>query len=271
MPEESPVYDPKRAAEAFEYLKPRLLDVPEKNLGSLLIDLQAVAPVVLAVAELCAKKEVNDRFKLLPKQVFDIDHLEELADLAWAGWYVRSEHISAEATSTGAQVPAELIASAMERKARMLKVLDYFLGDDDEVGPELASIRSGKGYLDLASDKTRLAGLYEKHTKDIKKDKKHFRETDEADARADAAAIIRHLGTTTASAEKWMNFQLRVWHLLRASYDEVSATGRYLFRNEALASRFPSLFTATRKPRRRAPAPMSDGDVVDNGGSTPPA
>jgi hypothetical protein len=268
MTEPSRVYDPKRAAAAFDRLKPRLLEIPEKDIGTILVDLQVAAPVVLAVAELCATPKVRRLFDLLPDEVFDSSHLDELANLAWAGWYLRVQHLTALASLKGAQVPANVVTTATERKTRMLLVLEYFVGDDESAGPELASIRSGSGYLDLASDLTRLAALYAVHVKDIKGDKKRYHATDEADARADAATIIKHLGAPSKSAEKWMSYQLRLWHLLRISYEEVAAAGSYLFRHETLASRFPSLFTATRKPPRKRTASSVSGESTD---PTPPA
>jgi hypothetical protein len=139
-------------------------------------------------------------------------------------------------------------------------MLEYWFGDDDVIGAELAAIRSGPGYQDLANDLDALADLYQapgvKQT--ISADGKHFRASDVADARRNSQAIFKGLGLAEDDeAARWTDLTHRAWTLLLGSYEEHRECGSFLFRDaEDVSTTYPSLITAV-----RAPAVRRQGDA----------
>lgn len=249
------VYDPMRGAAALEKVMPLLMELDDQRLEVVNLDLQAIALVVLEVSDFIAQPAIQKRFALLPREVFDQGHVEALPDLAWAGWHVRIEQLSAAASGTKAMLPLDLVERATLRRGRMLKVLEYHLGDHPVAGPVIISIRAETGSIDLATDMVRCAKLYRQFKSLLCIDKRLYRPEDEAEARADSAEIMRQLRSHTGEAARWAELAARVWTVLWPTYEEVAATGRYLFRNDSRQERFPSLHSATRRtPARPAPA-----------------
>lgn len=134
----------------------------------------------------------------------------------------------------------------------MQRVLAYNLDHLDDVAARLASIRARTGYLDLAHDLARLSGLYLEHAPVLAMDVRHYQASDAATASKLAQAIYQVLGDGLPSdAPYWREYLGRAWTLLVVTYDEVCATGRWLFRARNGKTRFPSLYTSGRQPRRR--------------------
>ena len=252
-------YDEALGRAAFERLQPALRDLPAEGLEHVNLDLRRVAIAALKLAAVVEQPALRARFDLLPASVFDSKHLKNLPELAWAAWHVRNELLAARARSTDVQVSAALVHDASEAKDRMMRVADYYFGDDPELGAEVASIRSGSGYLDLASDLTRLATLFDAHPEVVAADTRWYRADDVAAARRYSAAIIGALAGDDGG--EWDDLSARVFTLLRRAYDEVRATGRYLFRHERRQHDFPSIFAAAR-PLRSRRAPTAEAPVI---------
>jgi hypothetical protein len=148
-------------------------------------------------------------------------------------------------------LPASLVVSAFELRARMLRCADYQL-DDEREQRELARIRSGSGHVDLADDLSALARLYEIHQKALAKDQKSFRAEDAGAARALASSIQEHLGkgaskATRAAATAWAS----AFASLREAHDELVAAARFLDRGaEDPEQLYPSLFSRAASRRR---------------------
>ena len=252
--------DPTRAKAAFKAVMPRISDIPARDVAHVNVDLRAAAVVALGVAELAGSPEVRPLYESLPEEVFDIRYLDDLPDLAWAAWHARLEGMSASASSRDAMLPAPLVDQAAELRSRMLRVVGYYLEDHPDAGAEVASIRSGVGYLDQAADLDRLAALYEEHREAIEDDPRWYQPEDADDARRTSAEILRHLGSSgDDTSQMWTDRQARIWTLLRRCYDEVRDAGRYLFRHDPRRKRFPSLHAASRsRSPARAPAPAEE-------------
>jgi hypothetical protein len=138
-------------------------------------------------------------------------------------------------------------------KQRMLKVLEYNLDHLDDVTLRLDDIRPRRGYLDLPHVLLRLAAMYQEHAVALAADVRRYRADDAVTAGLLALEIQQVLGDGLPSeARTWAEHLSRVWTLLVVTYDEVSATGRWLFRRRNGKARFPSLYTAGRQPRRTA-------------------
>src|SRR5690606_8178363 len=132
--------------------------------------------------------------------------------------------------------------------------LDYYLDEDRAGQDELAAIRQGKGYMNLANGLIRLARLYELHADALARDGHRYRAADRDDASRVAHAIMRQLGEGRIDdAARWSDYVRRAWTLLARIYEQVSAAGRFLFRDENADALFPSLVTVCRARGRRGP------------------
>ena len=253
---------------AFEKVRAKAKAIPPKQLKPLRLDLRSVAIVLLGVNDVLEDPKVRECFEALPDRAFDPKHLDELTDLALAGWYVRDTGLDATARAEAAQMPPELAEAAVELRARMHKQAGYYLGDDPKWAAQLRGIRGGRSYTDLVSDLTRLAGVCEDNRSVLERDPKLYRPTDVADARRYAWELIERLGER--SVDHWSNMSVRVWTLLEACYREIQAAARFLFRDAPeLDCQFPSLYRAARaKPRDRS---QSDGADVETNGVTAPS
>jgi hypothetical protein len=138
------------------------------------------------------------------------------------------------------------------------------------VEAELADIRGGHGYADLSADLLRLAEVYEAHEPRLSGDASHYRPGDRRRARELAQCILEHLGEGTVTEERrWADYVQRAWTFAVNTYEEVSATGRWLFRHEDGEEKFPSLFATLRQsPGSRATTPGSADDADGAGLAT---
>ncbi len=160
----------------------------------------------------------------------------------------------------GGILPDDVVTAANELRQRMLRVLDYHFADHDEVAEQLADIRVGRGYADLRDDLMRLGELYEEHSETLAADARHYRAEDRALAGRLAHAVYQVLGDGRKSEiSYWTEYHTRAWSLLLATYDEVSALGRWLYRHEDGATRFPSLYSVGRRRRGANGGSAEDG------------
>lgn len=123
----------------------------------------------------------------------------------------------------------------------MLDVCAYHFRDDAALRAQVDDIRSGQGYLDLAEDLHRLAGLYRGQAATLKQDLRFYREGDAKDALDLSGGITRELrsqGPQAAREVAWLTFAV-----LAALYAEVARAAHFLLR-EAGEAAFPSLITA---------------------------
>ncbi len=68
-----------------------------------------------------------------------------------------------------AQVDVAIVQQATELRERMLKTAEYNLEHKETVARELADIRTGTGYLDLANDCSRLAATPKHRDRDCER------------------------------------------------------------------------------------------------------
>lgn len=244
--------EPQAASKAFAAIRPRLLDVPNERVEPARADVIKAAVVAWSVARFIQQPELRARFARLPKEEFNQAHVDDLAPIALATFHAATELQSAQATTSSAKLPVDLLQSATEIKYRMLKLVEYHLGDHPTDGAEVADIRQGAGHLDLALDLSRLAKLYQKHKNIVKKDPKNYAASDMDDARKYSAEILRLLGESrNENAKTWADMVARAWIVLLDVYGEVSSAGRWLLRRDDPETRFPSLWAAARPGQGR--------------------
>jgi hypothetical protein len=254
--------DPEAAAKAFSALRSRLAAIADERVEPARADVMKAAIAAWSVARFIEQPEVRARFARLPKEDFNQAHVDDLGTIALATFHVAAELQSAQATTTGAKLPVDLLQSATDIKTRMLKVCEYHLGDHPVDAAEIADIRVGTGHIDLALDLSRLAKLYQKHKNVIKKDPKHYVAADATDARTYSSEILRQLGEArNENAKTWSDRVARAWVLLLDVYGEVSQAGRWLFRHDEPVTRFPSLWAVARTGQGRPKKTEEDSSV----------
>lgn len=263
-----PAFDPEAAGQAFEALRPRAEALPRAALALLNVDLLDASITAQAVARFTAEPEAKARFALLDARLFDPAHLDDLAPLALAAAHAHVALQSARSQSTEAKLPIALVDAATEVKTRMLDLTDYHFKRNGKLNREVAAIRAGTGYKDLASDLVRLARLYDDYKATVSADKVNYQPGDVAHARKLAAEIMHHLGEAQSADEKtWVELTTRLWTLLRSAYAEVQAAGLFLYRNDGGDEKFPSLHGGGGRPRKAKDEP--EGDAGGDGEEKP--
>jgi hypothetical protein len=181
---------------------------------------------------------------------FDMTLLDLVEPASRAVIYLETQVELAAVGASQVKLPLDLVTKATEVRGRMLKVVSYYLDDDPVIGPQIAFIISGQGYLDLQKDLVQLATIYHGSQSVIAGDTGSYRPTDEADAFNLAARIEDELEAQTGEKLKGLQDQaLRAWTLLNEVWDEVCAAGRFIYRKRPeQAARFAaSAFALGRK------------------------
>jgi len=258
--------DPNKAKTAFHNTSGRAKALRAEELLPTNLNVHAAAIVALGVAQHTTAAPVRRLFELLPRELFDISHLDDLETLALACWHAANELEALKASESRAKLPADLVEQARQLESRMQRCCEYHLGDDPVYGPKLAVLRAGSGYGDLASDLAGYAEIEQAHHELLNGDRKYYRATDAADALRLSMQILRLLGEAMTKEQKAAGDDLqRRWTLLSRGYEEVAVTGRWLERsNPAVDRLYPSLIAVSRRPSKRA----GEGKTEPAGGAT---
>ena len=247
---------PQSAEETFKLLQPRLDALPRAEAKQPNFNLQEGALVVLGADVLLRKPQTRAMIEALATAgAVDLALIDDLGAVARAAWYVRHRLSFAEALHSDASLPVKLVNEVMETRKRMLKTLAYQLEDDPEAQRMLTTIREGSGYLDAANDLLALADMYERHEAQIEGDSKNYRASDLRSARDLADKVLAAFGgPSTSEAQRWRNYQARVFTLLDRHHEEAIRVGRFLLHYEGGDELFPTMFSAVRsRPARKAP------------------
>jgi hypothetical protein len=242
MPTE--LFNEELGRKAFDAMEPRWKapDAPSVRLN---VDLQAMAGSVLDSVK--ALRQETDggatlevRLLEFPRWALDPAHLLELETKAWACWYIHARRANLAASSKGAKVSKADLSDAKERRARMLRLLDHHLNSVEAVQKELAHIRKGNGYEDLALDLERLAALYDLHAPKLSTDPTWWKADDAPEARRLAIALTERARGDQAS--EWNVWAGRGLASLRASYSRVRDAVRFAWPDRPdIQARFPAL------------------------------
>lgn len=261
-------YDPSLGETALTNLAPRLKALEPHEIVSARVDVDTAALASLATYARATAPTLRARFqKQHEVGEFDIAHLDDLEDLAFAVLSAHAEASAFRATDSSAKLPASLVERAIEIEQRMQALCEYHFRDDPEIAAELDRLRPVSGHRDLASDLNGYARIYELRLGVVASDKKHYRDTDIDDARQVAAVIFNLLSdTSTSNARIAQDTLSRAWTLLVRSYDEVRTVGLYLLRHNHDKHRFfPSLFVAAQNlpaSRKRQKTPPRQEPVL---------
>ena len=248
----SPARDPGEAA--FLRIQARVDAIPAAQVSQPRGDVRRAASLVLSdTVPRLADRGLLARFASLPRAEFDHSALDLLQPAAQAALWTQAQLAEAEAGASGARLPVELVAEASALRTRMLEVCAYHFRDDAALRAQVEDIRSGQGYLDLAEDLSRLAGLYRAQAATLKQDLRFYRAGDAKDALDFASRITRELRSQGPQAAR--DVAWRTFAVLAALYAEVARGANFLLR-EAGEAAFPSLITASRaapRPREKSP------------------
>lgn len=246
----------------LEKLMTRLLALPDERVRRPSTDVSAAATFALGVAGKLAAPALDKRLRSLPKAEFDPAYLDDLRPCAQAALEAAQQRATTTATAPSTKVSLALAHDASAQRERMLRLLDYYFAPETVAGQEVAGIRLGRGYLDLAEDLDRLAALYTRETTTVSRDT-HLYQADDARRAADLAKQLRaELGEVpeagsvkadgrvrkAARTQDSRELCWRAFALLEEVYAEVAAAVRFVLRHEGGEALCPSLHTAGRHP-----------------------
>ncbi len=255
---------------AYETLKETLAATEPSPV--LALNLKVASNRALHVYEEAREPDATEWLALVHEKIFDKNRIALLLTCAQAAAHIYAELSNAKSLKDNlhARLPAALVDLATEHRKKMLKVLDYILGDLPDVAQILTDIRSGSGYEDLSNDLYRLGQLYNQHHDTLDADRIRFNFADARTAYDLDAQISMALDQNRRERIAfWTQENARIITLLRSHYGEVAGTCRWLLREldeDTLDERFPSLFSGRGgRPKKAtettAPAPNPLAEV----------
>lgn len=240
---------PEHGAAAFEKIKSRLSDLSPAALRQPRVNAYAAGQLGLRVAEALSDPTMRKPLEEIAGSSWNKRHLDDLETIASALMFAKTNAESESAKQVEAKIPVALFERATELKARMMRVADYYLSAEPTLAAELASIRDGSGYLDLAQDLHRLGRIYAEHKATLAQDRKWYSAADAAEAAKLEADIVSSYEKSGPS--KWADLATRAYTLFEESYGEVRAAAEFVFRNDpAKLAMVPSMFVELRARAR---------------------
>lgn len=261
------------ARRSFDAMRGEIEEVRDDQIIVVRVDPQRAAALVHGVARRDSAPPRREAFeRAAAAGEYPIATLERLMMLARSTWYLRRRQMRGQALASDASVLPEAVREAFERRARMMRVVEYWHGHRDDIAAELKYLRQGSGYIDLGNDSEALADLYERDDvrATIRDTGVHYRPDDAAQARHFAELVFQAYGLgEKGEAERWSGLAQRASTLMLMTYEEHRACGQFLFRKrEDVAQSYPSLVTALRTRavgRKPSEGPTGEGDEAPAG------
>lgn len=215
-----------------------------------------------------------------------LDAFERLEKVARALRFIQTQLNNAQADDGAARIPEALVTEGDSLRARMLRVIDFVLGDDPKIAAAYERIRQGLGHRDRANDLEELSSIYEERADAIADDRIRYRREDLGRARELAAEMHRLLDTSkTGRAGEWAQLRAKATPLLLDAFERVA---RVMIAADFASPRedYPTLHAAIRglqaaRPGRRVnseepdapevPEPDPDRGDRDPGGDDDPS
>ena len=214
-------------------VEPMLRQLPADDVTPPNMDPQQCAIAALAVVDRLREPARAAIFATLPEAVLERGLTDRLEQLAHALWYIHTEAKTDVATQTGVKVDMNLVNEGVALRERMLQVLGYHFSDDEKMVAEVADIRAGTGYQDLATDLSRLNRHYEEHADALARDKRHYQPSDAARAGVIRDAIVSALRSAmNAKASDAVDLKHRAFTMLLTTYDALKAANDFVYRTQ---------------------------------------
>ncbi len=245
---------------AYNDIRDTLAAVPEAKIAGLNIDLAQAAMAGLVLVDRANEDGIAEKIAKLAPEFIEVDLIANLETACLAAQYIEDRAATEEATTQTVKVDAVVFDRATQVKGRMIKCLSYIMEGTKSVEDEIADIKLGTGYLDLASDLTRLAALYVLHAKLISKDPKNYRDTDLAQARADADEVRAQYRASKTQSAEWDRLRPRAYVEIVRLYNELRDTVHFVYRKQAeVKDEFEALRTAAGIVSKKAKQPSDKG------------
>jgi hypothetical protein len=200
---------------------------------------------------------------------------DRLRQLAHALFFLDQRARSFVAIRPAKRLDRDLLAKALAVRDRMLRVLAYHAHDEPLMQAEIASIKTGTGYMDIASDLARVAVHYTTHRERLERERVQYDPADENLARGIANEILKALAIP--EDRTILDLRARAYTMTARVYTRLKEAGDFIFANEAAElEHFPPLRKAAvpkigrpKGSKKRAdpapapaPAPASDAPSV---------
>ncbi|AKF09498.1 hypothetical protein [Sandaracinus amylolyticus] len=261
------VYDHRTAERAFEQTRSARSAYLPAALPPL--DVALGASFLLDHARRLREPELARTLARIPAELLEADPAARIEAAAWALWFAHTSWLAERSGKTDARVRASTLEAATEVKRRMMKVATFALDDHAAATAELASIASGSGHGDLASDLARLARVYDRHRVELESAGPRYRAADARRARELSATILAELGEGSADAETtWREETSRAFQLAEETWDRARKF-LHAIDFEHGEERYPSVWSVrpTRAAKRAAAGP-DDGGAPDDAEKT---
>lgn len=252
-------FDPEIGEAALLSCKDALLGIDPTQVSPPNLDCSYAAIASMALVIHLESAKIAAAFAKMPSEFMGDATPALLRTLAQTLFYLETRTRTKEATTSGVRVDVALITQGTEVRERMLRVLTYYFQDDALMTAELADIRSGQGYVDLASDLARLATHYTQHASALADDRKHYDPQDQVLARGISKEILSAL--QRGADESIVDLRNRAFTKLARVYSRLKAAGDFIFSESQLElAMFPALRHAvvsqtSRSQRSADPAP----------------
>jgi hypothetical protein len=218
---------------AFKQLESALRAMTQDEIMPMTVDAQEAALAALALVSVARDPKRLERLSLLMPALLEPKAIDQLELAAWATWYAHTQLQTELAQAKGAKVDADTYEASGRHLNKLLKLVEYHVGDQPRVAVELADIRSGAGYQDRATDLVRAAALFDRHHDELEQDARYYDAGLGDGARRYAEAIVESLRASLGrTAAEWSDLRSRAWSQMVQLYDQVRAAGEYVFRNE---------------------------------------
>lgn len=252
-------YDPIIGEQALVVVKPSLLEMDPTQVQVYNFDAYYTAVVAMNLVDQVESDKCKPLFDKIPADVMGEARPSYLRDLAQALLFLEARARSSSATSTNVRVDLALFQDGVALRERMLRVLAYHFEKNPSMRAELADIRSGTGYVDLASDLMRLATHYSAHRAILAKDTTQYDVKDENLARGISKEIMSALRTAPDSGIA--DLRNRCWTKALRVYSKLRIVAELVFfdtPNELAA--FPAMRQAVLALMGRNRATAADPD-----------
>ena len=263
-----PSSDPSSSEAAFKSLLPKLQALPASEVSPF----RASAPQVVANIYRVARSYAEDRSRIaaaFKPEAFNPEAHDDLVSRAQALWHadLAVRRVIDVKGSVG-----ELIAKTEPLRQRLLKAAIYLWENHDELGPQVADIREGRGYLDLADDLVALSGLFQAHW-DFAKTRCDIQQADLAQARALSVQIVDALTGKEAAKDvqerevgRLRDIRDRAAAYAREGVETVRAAAAFVYQKQPEAlDRYPAFYFGLgggRPSSRRASGKVAGGEVL---------
>jgi hypothetical protein len=257
-------YDPEAAENGWNATADLRSEVGPSTLPAL--NLTDVSVLGLRVSRELMKPEVRAPFeKLATINLFDVSLLDRIEPASWAVWYGDTRIDTLTMTVGRGKLRVETVDKATAIRGRMLRVGEYMLSTNAKASRELADIRSGHGYADLAKDLVRLASLYQTYAEVVSKGGAHYDAADVDTAKAISGEILYELGDSEEKELSNMKDETaRAFVVLESAYETVRRWAGAIWDDPDY---FPSLYSTRDTPthKKNGAATTSGADTTSQG------